>query len=154
MIIVAGLGNPGPKYEKNRHKPVKVCKAVYPRVAYDPKGKSSRDMPFASCTFISSQRGEDQVILEEGGYRKFPFGISRYMTAPNEVYARGPAHDALADILTLQAMARTTLRYITAITEEADAAGEYEKMRALREAAAAKIEAWRTESSNYRSMKI
>lgn len=104
-------------YEKNRHKPVKVCKAVYPRVAYDPKGKSSRDMPFASCTFISSQRGEDQVILEEGGYRKFPFGISRYMTAPNEVYARGPAHDALADILTLQAMARTTLRYGELVTD-------------------------------------
>lgn len=104
-------------YEKNRHKMVKVCKAVYPREAYDPKGKSSLDMPYASCVFISSQRGEDQVVLEEKGYRKFPFGISRYMTAPNEVYARGPAHDALADILTLQAMARTTLRFGELVTD-------------------------------------
>lgn len=104
-------------YEKNRHKLVKVCKAVYPREAYDPKGKSSLDMPYASCVFVSSQRGEDQVVLEEKGYRKFPFGISRYMTAPNEVYARGPAHDALADILTLQAMARTTLRFGELVTD-------------------------------------
>jgi hypothetical protein len=104
-------------YEKNRHKAVKVCKAVYPRVAYDPRGRSNRDMPYASCVFLSSQRGEDITVLEESGYRKFPFGISRYMTAPNEVYARGPAHDALADILTLQAMARTTLRYGELVTD-------------------------------------
>lgn len=104
-------------YEKNRQKPIKVCKAVYPRQSYDPKGKSRMDMPFASCTFVVSAPGDDPVILEEGGYRKFPFGVSRYMTAPNEVYARGPAHDALADILTLQAMARTTLRYGELVTD-------------------------------------
>ena len=104
-------------YEKNRHKPVKVCKAVYPREAYDPRARDNRNMPFGSCVFISSHRGEDITVLEESGYRKFPFGISRYMTAPNEVYARGPAHDALADILTLQAMARTTLRYGELVTD-------------------------------------
>ncbi len=37
---------------------------------------------------------------------------------------------------------------------EALAAGELAKARALREAAAAKIEAWRTSCSNYRAMKI
>ena len=104
-------------YEKNRQKPIKICKVVYPRGSYNPKGKSSRDMPYGTCVFIVSARGEDHVILEESGYRKFPFGISRYMTAPNEVYARGPAHDALADILTLQAMARTTLRYGELVTD-------------------------------------
>lgn len=45
-------------------------------------------------------------------------------------------------------------RFVTAATEEAVAAGEYEKLRALREAAAAKIEAWRSISANYRAMKI
>jgi hypothetical protein len=53
-----------------------------------------------------------------------------------------------------KADARTSERFLEAVTEEAKAAGAYEMMRALREAAAAKIEAWRTESSNYRSMKI
>ena len=53
-----------------------------------------------------------------------------------------------------KADARTSDRYMNAITEEAKAAGSFETMRALRDAAEAKIEAWRTESSNYRSMKI
>ena len=44
--------------------------------------------------------------------------------------------------------------YGTALEEDAVAAGEYEKMRALREAAALKIEAWRSEQANYRAMKI
>ncbi len=45
-------------------------------------------------------------------------------------------------------------QYVTAIDTAARAAGEFERLRALREAAALKIEAWRTASSNYRSMKI
>lgn len=44
--------------------------------------------------------------------------------------------------------------YRTASLEEAKAAGEYEKMRALREAAALKIEVWRSASANFRAMKI
>lgn len=44
--------------------------------------------------------------------------------------------------------------YVTALEAEATAAGEFEKLRSLREAAAMKIEAWRTASSNYRAMKI
>ena len=53
-----------------------------------------------------------------------------------------------------KADARCSLRYVAAVEEDAVAAGEYEKMRSLREAAALKIEAWRTESSNYRALKI
>lgn len=45
-------------------------------------------------------------------------------------------------------------RYKSAILDEAEAAGAFETMRALREAAALKIEAWRSEQANYRSMKI
>jgi len=45
-------------------------------------------------------------------------------------------------------------QYMDALLEDAKAAGKYEQLKALREAAAATIEAWRTESSNYRSMKI
>ena len=45
-------------------------------------------------------------------------------------------------------------QYLMSLQEVADAAGDYEKLKALREAAALKIEAWRAASSNYRSMKI
>jgi hypothetical protein len=44
--------------------------------------------------------------------------------------------------------------YHRALYEDAVAAGEYEKMKSLREAAALKIEAWRSEQANFRSMKL
>ena len=53
-----------------------------------------------------------------------------------------------------KAAARISQKWIDATNEEAEAAGEFEKLKALREAADAKIEAWRTESSNYRGMKV
>ncbi len=45
-------------------------------------------------------------------------------------------------------------QYVDAIDRTADAAGEYEEMKSFREAAAAKIEAWRSASANYRAMKL
>lgn len=45
-------------------------------------------------------------------------------------------------------------RYLEAIEREAVAAGELEVMRGLREAAALKIEAWRTMASTIKSMKL
>jgi rhamnose utilization protein RhaD (predicted bifunctional aldolase and dehydrogenase) len=53
-----------------------------------------------------------------------------------------------------KAEARTDQKWIDAAMEEAEAAGAFEKMRALREAAALKIEAWRSEQANFRSMRI
>jgi hypothetical protein len=44
--------------------------------------------------------------------------------------------------------------YLNAIDTAANAAGEFEKMKALREAAALKIEVWRSMGANYRAMKI
>lgn len=53
-----------------------------------------------------------------------------------------------------KAEVRTSDRWIDAINEEAEATGEYEKMRALREAAALKIETWRSEQATFRAMKV
>lgn len=50
--------------------------------------------------------------------------------------------------------ARTSKRFVEAIREDAVAAGEYERLKALREAAALKIETWRSEQANFRAMKI
>lgn len=44
--------------------------------------------------------------------------------------------------------------YLAAVNRAAEAAGQYETMRALREAAALKIEVWRSEQANYRAMKV
>lgn len=53
-----------------------------------------------------------------------------------------------------KADARCSDRWLKAVEEDAIAAGEYETFRALREAAALKIEAWRSEQANFRAMKI
>lgn len=53
-----------------------------------------------------------------------------------------------------KADARTSEAYVQALNEDAEACGEYEMMRALREAAALKIESWRSEQATYRSMKL
>lgn len=53
-----------------------------------------------------------------------------------------------------KADARVSERYLVAVLEDAQAAGEYEKLKALREAAAMRIEAWRSEQANFRAMKI
>jgi hypothetical protein len=50
--------------------------------------------------------------------------------------------------------ARASKLYWDACINEAKAAGGYETMRALREAAALKIETWRSENANYRAMKL
>lgn len=53
-----------------------------------------------------------------------------------------------------KADARISAAYLAAILEDAEAAGEYERLKAMREAAALKIEAWRSEQANYRAMKL
>ena len=63
-------------------------------------------MRFKSC-YVSIE-GRQQI--EEGGYRTFPYAISRYSTNPKEVYGRGPAMMVLPDIKMLNEMEKTTLR--------------------------------------------
>lgn len=53
-----------------------------------------------------------------------------------------------------KAEARSSEKFLEAIDEEAEAAAEFEKMKALREAAALKIETWRSEQANYRALKV
>ncbi len=45
-------------------------------------------------------------------------------------------------------------QYLVALDRAADAAGEFERMKSLREAAALKIEVWRSMGANYRAMKL
>lgn len=53
-----------------------------------------------------------------------------------------------------KADARSSQKYLDAITDSAVKAGELARLYSLREAAMARIECWRTEQSNFRAMKI
>lgn len=53
-----------------------------------------------------------------------------------------------------KADARSSQRYLDAITDAAVKAGRLAELYCLRDAAAAKIECWRTEQSNFRAMRL
>lgn len=60
---------------------------------------------------------EGRVMLRQSGYRTFPLAVSRYTVSPGEMYGRSPAWDALADIKTVNEMAKTSLRYGQLVTD-------------------------------------
>lgn len=50
--------------------------------------------------------------------------------------------------------ARTSEAYVRAIYAEAKAAGELAKLRSLRDAHSARLEAWRSQSANFRALSV
>lgn len=71
---------------------------VIPRTDYDPwKILSPQSKAWWSC-YVSVT---GYAIMEEGGYRKFPWAPGRYSQAPEEDYGRGPAQQVLPDLKTL-----------------------------------------------------
>ncbi len=70
---------------------------VIPRTDRDPLRKDFKGMPYASYYIAREQ----MKMVAEGGYKSFPYAISRYEQAPQEVYGRSPAMDVLPAIKTL-----------------------------------------------------
>lgn len=79
---------------------------VMPREDRDMDRKDFKGMEFASY-YISV---EGAKLVAEGGYRTFPYSISRYEQAPNEAYGRSPAMDVLPAIKTLNEQKRAMLK--------------------------------------------
>lgn len=63
-------------------------------------------MPWASY-YVSF---EGRKLLSEGGFHTQRYAVSRYVTAPKEVYGRSPAMTVLADIKSVNEMQKTLLR--------------------------------------------
>lgn len=70
---------------------------VKPREDRDPKRKDFKGMAYASY-YVSF---EGKKMVGEGGYRTFPYAISRYTQASQEAYGRSPAMDVLPATKTL-----------------------------------------------------
>ena len=79
---------------------------VKPREDLDPNRLDYKGMDFAA--YYVSERG--QVLLQEEGYRTFPYAISRYVQAPGELYGRSPAMECLAAIKVLNEQQKTILK--------------------------------------------
>jgi head-to-tail connecting protein len=65
-----------------------------------------RGMAYAS-RYVSKT---GKAIVEEGGYRTFPYTISRHLVGPGEIYGRGPAMLVLPNIKVLNEQKRTVLK--------------------------------------------
>lgn len=83
-----------------------VLHVVMPRAERAPGSVVAKDMPFASYYILKDER----ALVRESGYREFPYAISRYVTAPGELYGRSPAMTALSAIKVLNEQKKTLLK--------------------------------------------
>lgn len=80
--------------------------AVSPNEERKRGDKSYKSMPIRACYVLA----EERHLIEEGGFRRMPYAVSRHVTSPREVYGRSPAMAVLADIKMLNEMEKTVIR--------------------------------------------
>lgn len=93
---------------KRQHDSFEFVHCVMPRTDYNSERADARGKPWASY-YVAVK---DKQMVSEGGYTSFPYSVSRYVTAPDEVYGRSPAMSALPDIKMLNEMAKTDIRAV------------------------------------------
>lgn len=79
---------------------------VKPREEMEPDRRDYKGMPFASY-YVATCTGD---VIEEGGFRVFPYAVGRYDLNPGEVYGRSPCMTILPDVKMLNEMNRTTIQ--------------------------------------------
>jgi hypothetical protein len=95
------------KYEKGDEvSKFEFIHCVKPNPERDVRRKDAAGMRYVSY-YVSI---EGKRIVDEGGYQRHPYHVSRYSTNPRETYGRGPAIVLLPDIKMLNEMEKTTLR--------------------------------------------
>jgi hypothetical protein len=92
--------------EKQPERKFEFLHCVKPNPDRDPRRRDYRGMPFVSYYVCLTSR----MMLSESGYNTFPYAISRYVTAPKEIYGRSPAMTVLPDIKMLNEMSKTVIR--------------------------------------------
>lgn len=95
--------------QQNSQYPYDFLHVVRPRDEddYDPDRLDERGKPFESHYICLAG---NCLMAPEGGYRKFPYAVSRYDQTPGEVYGRGPAQIVLPSLKTLNAQKTTFLK--------------------------------------------
>lgn len=79
---------------------------VKPRTDLDVRRMDYRGMEFASY-FVSV---DGRAILEEGGFKVFPYAVGRYAVTSGEIYGRSPLMTVLPDVKMLNEIERTTIQ--------------------------------------------
>lgn len=79
---------------------------VKPRDQVDVSRNDHKGMQYVSY-YISFDTRE---VIEEGGFRSFPYAVGRYDLNPGEIYGRSPCMTILPDVKMLNEMNRTTIQ--------------------------------------------
>jgi Bacteriophage head to tail connecting protein len=85
---------------------VMMLHIIKPNAEYDPNRIDVKGMRYVSYYVIK----DTQTLMETGGYRCWPLPTARYVTAPGELYGRGPAMNVLAGIKVLNEEKKTLLK--------------------------------------------
>ena len=82
---------------------VKILHVVEPREDQerDPDNPSSKHMPFKSV-YMELNSNEEDKLLRESGFRRFPVLAPRWSVAGGDVYGTSPGMEALGDVRQLQ----------------------------------------------------
>lgn len=94
------------KLDTNPEQEVFVIHIVRPNENFTPGHFSPKGKRFSSYYVLK----DTCTLLEEGGYRCFPYAVSRYITAPGEVYGRSPAMTVLPAIRVLNEEKKTVIK--------------------------------------------
>lgn len=90
------------KDTSRRFDKIEILSAVYPRKAFDPKMKDSKNMPYAAV-YIDVTHNH---IISESGYNEFPYAVFEWEQYPGFAYGTSPAQNAIP-----------TIRYLELVTE-------------------------------------
>lgn len=83
-----------------------VVHAVRPNREFEPGRLDRKGKRFSSHYVLYGER----VLMEAGGYRCMPYAVSRYITAPGEIYGRSPAMNVLPSINVLNEEKKVILK--------------------------------------------
>jgi hypothetical protein len=96
------------KQESKKETQYEVIHAVYPNPDYIEGSDEPKHFKYASRHFMKAHKYEG--FLRTGGFKTFPYGISRDTHIPGEHYGRGTLQKVLPSIKMLNQMKRTQIR--------------------------------------------
>jgi len=83
------------KAKNSPYEEIKIIHQTFPRTDRDVTKWDKKNKKYASIWVIEAEK----YLLEESGFDVFPYIVWRWSTEHGGTYGRGPAHDALTDVL-------------------------------------------------------
>lgn len=87
---------------KNLDAWITINHIIEPRTDRDTRKYDSKNMRFASCYFEAAGGNDQERLLRESGYKRFPALAPRWHTRGGDVYGNGPSFRAMGSIKQLQ----------------------------------------------------